>query len=235
MLLRFGTHRDPALIARMVRYNLITPEHANWKAGHPVAVAYQERTGHLAVPYGHRGYSFPLGRWLADQRRAMVAGRMAAERAADLDELGMVWDPTGAAREENPSAARAYFAETGTLAAPVTATALDKPVGQWLANYRKKGGLGKNQAVARRREPQLAEIDPDWNPSAPGLGWTVDRQRTYAAITGLVAAGALLEEIVPGVSADGLDVGRWLERQRQHVVWRGLKPGQRERLSSASG
>ncbi|MGA5040045.1 Helicase associated domain protein [Streptomyces capoamus] len=237
VLLRFGSHRDPALIARMIRYNLIEPEHANWKAGHQAAVAFRERTGHLTVPYGHRelmpaGHSFPLGRWLADQRRALAAGRMAAERAADLDELGMVWDPTDAAWEENLSAARAYYAETGTLAAPVTATMLDKPVGQWLANCRKKNGLGKNQAVARRREQQLAAIDPDWNPSAPGLGWTVDWQRTYAAIAGLVASGAHLEEIVPGVTADGVDVGRWLERQRQHVVWQGLKTGQRERLNS---
>ncbi|MEU2554686.1 helicase associated domain-containing protein [Streptomyces sp. NPDC013313] len=134
VLLRCGTHRDPALIARMIRYNLITPEHANWKAGHQAAVAYRERTGHLAVPYGHRelmpaGHFFPLGRWLADQRRALAGGRMAAERAADLDELGMVWDPTDAAWEENLSAARAYHAETGTLAAPVTATVLDKPLG----------------------------------------------------------------------------------------------------------
>lgn len=235
VLLRFGTHRDPALIARMIRYNLITPEHANWKAGHQAAVAYRERTGHLAVPYGHRelmpvGHSFPLGRWLADQRRALAAGKMAAERAADLDELGMIWDPADAAWEENLSAARAYHAETGTLAAPVTAAILDKPVGQWLANCRKKHGLGKNQAVARRRAAQLAAIDPDWNPSA--LGWTVDWQRTYAAITGLITTGAGLEEIVPGVTADGVDVGRWLQRQREHVVWHGLKPGQRERLSS---
>ncbi|MFE9500890.1 helicase associated domain-containing protein, partial [Streptomyces collinus] len=237
VLLRFGAHRDPALIARMVRYNLLQPEHANWKAGHQAAVAYRKRTGHLVVPYGHRelmpaGHSFPLGRWLADQRRALAAGRMASERAEELDALGIVWDPADAAWEENLSAARAYFAEAGTLAAPVTATALDKPVGQWLANCRKKNGLGKNQAVAQRRAAQLAEIDPDWNPGAPGLGWTVDWQRTYAAIAGLVAAGALLEEIVPGVTADGADVGRWLERQRQHVVWQGLNPGQRERLSS---
>ncbi|MGW5330897.1 Helicase associated domain protein [Streptomyces sp. NPDC004014] len=237
VLLRFGTHRDPTLIARMIRYNLIEPEHANWKAGHRAAVAFWERTGHLAVPYGHRelmpaGHSFPLGRWLADQRRTLAAGRMAAERAADLDQLGMVWDPTDAAWEENLSAARAYFAETGTLAAPVTATALDKPVGQWLANCRKRGGLGKNQAVAQRRAAQLAAIDPDWNPGAPGLGWTIDWQRQYAAVAGLVASGAGLEEIVPGVTAEAVDVGRWLQRQRQHVVWQGLKPGQRERLSS---
>ncbi|MFF8407579.1 helicase associated domain-containing protein [Streptomyces sp. NPDC015684] len=141
----------------------------------------------------------------------------------------MVWEPTDAAWEENLSAARAYYAEAGTLAAPVTATMLDKPVGQWLANCRKKGGLGKNQTVARRRAAQLAAIDPDWNPGA--LGWTVDWQRTYAAIAGLVATGAGLEEIVPGVTADGVDVGRWLQRQRQHVVWQGLKAGQRERLS----
>ncbi|MFD8229437.1 hypothetical protein ACFV16_35665 [Streptomyces massasporeus] len=42
VLLRFGTHRDPALIVRLVRYNLIEPEHANWKAGHRAAVAYRQ-------------------------------------------------------------------------------------------------------------------------------------------------------------------------------------------------
>ncbi|MET9453256.1 helicase associated domain-containing protein [Streptomyces cinerochromogenes] len=45
------------------------------------------------------GHSFPLGRWLADQRRALAGERTAAERAADLDwtELGMVRDPADAA------------------------------------------------------------------------------------------------------------------------------------------
>ncbi|MFF8953536.1 Helicase associated domain protein [Streptomyces sp. NPDC014940] len=231
VLLRFGTHRDPALVARMVRYNLMEPEHANWKAGHRAAVAFRQRTGHLAVPYGHRelmpgGHSFPLGRWLADQRRALQAGRMASQRAEDLDALGIVWDPTDAAWEENLSAARAYFAKTGTLAAPVTAVALDKPVGQWLANCRKTGGLGKDPETTARRAEQLAAIDPDWRP-----GWPVDWQRQYAAVAQLVALGAQLEEIVPGVTANGVDVGRWLERQRQHVVWQGLQAGQRERLT----
>ncbi|MEU6063705.1 helicase associated domain-containing protein [Streptomyces sp. NPDC047082] len=130
----------------------------------------------------------------------------------------MVWDPTDAAWEEN-LAARAYYAETGTLAAAITATALDKPVGQWLANCRKKGGLGKNPTTAERREQQLAAIDEDRRPA-----WPIDWQRHYAAIT-------QLDEIVPGVTAAGSDIGRWLERQRQHVVWEGLTEGQRERLT----
>ncbi|MFG3208015.1 Helicase associated domain protein [Streptomyces sp. NPDC048192] len=231
VLLRFGTHRDPALIARLVRYNLIEPEHANWKAGHQAAVAFRRRTGHLAVPYEHRelmpgGHSFPLGRWLADQRRSMQAGTLASERAEDLEELGMIWDPSEEAWEENLAAARAYYAETGTLAAPVTATALDKPVGQWLANCRKPDGLGKDEERAKRRAEQLAQIDPDWRPA-----WPIDWQRNYAALARLLALGAELDEIVPGVTAGGTDVGRWLERQRQHVVWEGLTPGQRQRLT----
>ncbi|MEV0185824.1 Helicase associated domain protein [Streptomyces sp. NPDC050625] len=232
MLLRFGTHRDPALIARLVRYNLLEPEHENWKAGHRAAVAYHRRTGHLSVPYEHRelmpnGHSHPLGRWLADQRRALAAGGLATQRADDLDKLGMVWDPADAAWEENLAVARAYYAETGTLAAPVTATALDKPVGQWLANCRKTGGLSKDTATAARREQQLAAIDADWRP-----GWPIDWQRNYAAVARLLAAGAELGEILPGVTAGGTDIGRWLHRQRQHVVWEGLAEGQRARLTS---
>ncbi|MFL4910925.1 Helicase associated domain protein [Streptomyces sp. MMS24-I2-30] len=231
-LLRFGTHRDPALVARLVRYNLMEPEHANWKAGHRAAVAYRRRAGDLAVPYEHRellsdGHSFPLGRWLADQRRSVQAGTMAAERAADLDELGMVWEPSEAAWEENLAAARAYYAETGTLAAPVTATALDKPVGQWLANCRKDGGLGKDPERAGRRAEQLAAVDPDWRPD-----WPVDWQRQYAGVARLLALGADVADIVPGVTSSGADVGRWLHRQRQHVVWEGLAQGQRERLTA---
>ncbi len=34
----------------------------------------------------------------------------------------------------------------------------------------------------------------------------------------------------PGVTMHGMDVGKWLQRQRQHAVWAGLMEGQRERL-----
>ncbi|MFF0386945.1 Helicase associated domain protein [Streptomyces sp. NPDC004286] len=231
-LLRFGAHRDPGLIARFVRYNLMEPEHANWKAGHRAATAFRKRAGHLNVPYGHREltpnqHSFPLGRWLADQRRALAAGTLAAQRAADLEELGIDWTPADTGWEENLAAARAYYATAGTLAAPVTASALDKPVGQWLANCRKPGGLGKDQARARQRAAQLAEIDPDWRPA-----WPVDWQRTYAAVEQMIALGTVLEDVVPGVTAAGTDVGRWLQRQREHVVWEQLAAGQRERLAA---
>ncbi|MYV56414.1 DEAD/DEAH box helicase [Streptomyces sp. SID3212] len=231
LLLRFGGHRDPELVARLVRYNLIEPEHANWKAGHRAAVAYRKREGDLAVPYHHveggdeRGEGgFPLGRWLSDQRRAMRAGTMLSERAAGLEALDVVWDPADAAWEENLGAARAYAVAYGSLAAPVTAMMMDRPVGQWLANARKKHGLGKNETRAKERAARLAAIDPDWNPV-----WPVDWQRHYAALRGLVAPGSVLGYVEPGAMVNGLDIGRWLAAQQEG--WGGLSQEQRERLA----
>lgn len=232
LLLRFGVHRDPALVARMVEYNLIEPEHANWRAGHRAAVAYRKREGDLAVPYNwvegggersedgiSREGGFPLGRWLSDQRRAMRAGTMLPGRAGDLEALGVVWDPADAAWEENLGAAKAYFAAYGTLAAPVTAMIMDRPVGQWLANAQKKNGLGKDQA----RAAALAAIAPDWNPDWP-VGW----QRHYTALGGLVAPGSVLGHVEPRAMVNGLDVGAWLAAQLGG--WERLAAGQRERL-----
>ncbi len=94
VLLRFSTLRDPAVFARFVQYNVISPEHANWDAGRRAASAFRDREGHLVVPYNHvegatdtatdawRGGGFPLGRWLSDQQRA-VRARPQPDRAAD--------------------------------------------------------------------------------------------------------------------------------------------------------
>ncbi|MFD3976266.1 helicase associated domain-containing protein, partial [Streptomyces cyaneofuscatus] len=223
--------------ARMVEYNLIEPEHANWRAGHRAAVAYRKREGDLAVPYNHvegggvrgegggvgAGGGFPLGRWLSDQRRAMRAGTMLPERAEDLEALDVVWDPADASWEENLGAAKAYFVAYGTLAVPVTAMIMDRPVGQWLANARKKNGLGKDEGRAQRRAAQLAGIDPDWNPD-----WPIDWQRHYAALKGLAAPGSVLGYVEPGAMVNGLDAGAWLAAQRDG--WERLSAGQRERL-----
>lgn len=37
-------------------------------------------------------------------------------------------------------------------------------------------------------------------------------------------------DVLPGMTIHGQDVGRWLNKQRQHATWTGLKAGQRERL-----
>ncbi|WUF67103.1 helicase associated domain-containing protein [Streptomyces nojiriensis] len=180
------------------------------------------------MPYDHTEGAHPLGRWLSDQRRAFRAGQMTGERAAELEELGIVWDTADAAFAENLAAARAYYEQRGTLAAPRHATVLDKPVGQWLTNVHRPGGLGKDPARADRRAAALAAIDEDWNPAT--LGWTVDWQRHYSYLTQLLAERARLKAITPGVTRHGGGIGRWLATQRRD--WARLNTEQQDRLGA---
>ncbi|MFJ7272605.1 helicase associated domain-containing protein [Streptomyces sp. NPDC099050] len=165
-----------------------------------------------------------------DQRRTFRAGAMNGEHTAELEELGIVWDTADAVFAENLAAARAYYELHGTLAAPRHASALDRAVGQWLTNVRRPGGLGKDPVRARRRAEALAAIDEDWNPAEGEHGWTVDWQRHYAYLAQLLAEGARLTAIIPGVTRHGKDVGRWLATQRRD--WNRLGNEQRERLGA---
>ncbi|WP_089107079.1 DEAD/DEAH box helicase [Streptomyces hyaluromycini] len=222
LLLRFAAPRDPVMVANWVSFNVISVERQDWARGWAALKRYAERTGGARVPYDHREGSYPLGTWVAEQRRAFGAGQLSAVRAQRLESLGMVWDVADAQFQENLAAARVYFEMHWTLCAPRGAMALDRPVGQWLSNLRRAGALeGHPERVAA-----LAEIDPDWNPE-----WPADWQRHYAAVREL-----LREEdqavVLPGVTVHGMDVGRWLARHQEHAVWQGLVPGQRERLTA---
>ncbi|MFD4914725.1 Helicase associated domain protein [Streptomyces virginiae] len=230
LLLRFAAPRDPALIAKWINYQVINTERQDWRRGAEAALRYRQREGDLAVPYEHveTAGAFPLGRWLSDQRRAYRAGTMTGERAAELEELGIVWDTADAGFEQNLGAARAYYDLHGTLAAPRGAAIMDVQVGQWLTNIRRPGGLGKDPVRAARRAAQLAAIDPDWNPAE--RGWTVDWQRHYAYLAQLLAEGARPAAIVPGVTRHGDDVGRWLASQRRN--WDRLNEEQQHRLAT---
>jgi hypothetical protein len=87
------------------------------------------------------------------------------------------------------AAARAYFADHGTLAAPRSATALDRTVGQRLSNQRRPGALGDHP----ERAEALTAIDPDWNPK-----WPIDWQRHYAGVRECLTSGAQLADLMPG-------------------------------------
>ncbi|MFJ2477978.1 Helicase associated domain protein [Streptomyces sp. NPDC087659] len=242
MLLRFSSPRDPAAVAELVSLRVIDTERQDWTRGYWSARRWAAREGHLRVPLGAEmetgpGATYPLGRWIRRQRAAYASGQLDGRRAARLERLGMVWDPAEAEWQDNLAAARLYMGRYGTLAAPRGAVvaepggqatralegpsgATGRPIGQWLSNCRRPGALTPERAA------QLAEIDPDWCPA-----WPIDWQRHYAAVRALVIdGGAAVDEITPGVTVHGADVGRWLERQRE--TWAELSREQRERLAA---
>ncbi|MXM68947.1 DEAD/DEAH box helicase family protein [Streptomyces sp. HUCO-GS316] len=223
LLLRFAAPRDPVMVAEWVSFNVIDIERQDWARGYAALRRYVEREHHARVPYDHREAPgpYPLGQWVAEQRRAYRAGQLNGKRAERLEQLGMIWDATDAAFQENLAAARVYYEQHFSLCAPRTAGALDKPIGQWLSNLRRPGALAGHP----EREAALAAIDPDWNPK-----WPATWQRHYTAVRELLREETEPTEVLPGVTIHGMDIGRWLQKQRQHTVWQQLMPQQRERL-----
>ncbi|MFJ4467793.1 Helicase associated domain protein [Streptomyces sp. NPDC089424] len=221
LLLRFAAPRDPVMVARWVSFNVIDTERQDWARGWSALKRYAEREGHARVPYGHKEGAYPLGQWIAEQRRSHGAGQITGRRAARLEELGMVWSLPDERFQENLAAAQAYYDAHGTLCAPRSATALDRPVGQWLSNLRRPGALDGRPKWARA----LAEIDEHWNPA-----WPPDWQRHYAAARELLRDEQGLPEVLPGVTVYGMDIGRWLHKNRRHSVWQTLTDGQRALL-----
>ncbi|KOT26421.1 helicase [Streptomyces caelestis] len=239
-LLHFSSPRDAATIAAFLRTRVYRPESLVWLEGYQALLRWRKENqiaGVYAVPYDVDAEvgttkAFPLGRWVHQQRKALRAGELEERRKTLLDapEAGMVWEPGEEAWEAKLAALRSYRRATGHLAPRQDAVWGESeglvPIGQLLANLRRKGGLGKNPERAALRAQQLTAIDPDWN-----CPWPLDWQRHYRVLADLVDADGSLPEIQPGVLMDGDDIGRWLQRQAQPGTWAQLSTEQQERLS----
>ncbi|MFE2118978.1 Helicase associated domain protein [Streptomyces microflavus] len=241
-LLNFATPRDAGTIAAFLRTRVYRPESLVWLEGYQALIRWRaknEITEVHAVSYDIETEvgvtkSFPLGRWVHQQRKALRAGELEERRKTLLDapEAGMVWEPGEEAWENKLAALRSYRRASGHLAPrqdqvwddPADGSPL--PIGQHLANLRRKGGLGKDPERAARRAAQLTAIDADWN-----CPWPLNWQRNYRILADLVDADGTLPYIAPGVTFDGDDIGTWRWQQQKAGVQAQLLPEQRERLA----
>ncbi|MFC8957402.1 Helicase associated domain protein [Streptomyces sp. NPDC057101] len=241
-LLHFSSPRDPATIAAFLRTRVYRPESLVWLEGYQALLRWRkenEITGVYAVPYDVEvevgvTKDFPLGRWVHQQRKALRAGELQERRKTLLDapEAGMVWEPGEEAWENKLAALRSYRLAMGHLAPRQDAVWGEGeamvPVGQHMANLRRKGGLGKDAERAAVRAQQLAAIDEDWN-----CPWPLDWQRHHRVLADLAAdeTGGVLPAIEPGVLFEGDDIGRWLQRQKNPGTWAQLSNEQQQRLA----
>jgi hypothetical protein len=240
-LLHFSSPRDAATIAAFLRTRVYRPESLVWLEGYQALIRWRkenEITGLCAVPYDVEvevgvTKGFPLGRWVHQQRKALRTGELEERRKTLLDapEAGMVWEPGEEAWETKLAALRSYRRAMGHLAPRQDAVWGEGeamvPIGQHMANLRRKSGLGKNPERAAVRAQQLAAIDPDWN-----CPWPLNWQRHYRVLTDLVDADGHLPDIAPGVLFEGDDLGKWLKRQKNPGTWAQLSTAQQERLTA---
>ncbi|SMQ21780.1 Type III restriction enzyme, res subunit, partial [Streptomyces sp. Ag82_O1-12] len=240
-LLKFSTPRDPAQLAAFINLRVLNPEHAHWRRGIEAAVIYAREYGNLRVPFTYRvpgrddqaveaeGWpaslaGFPLGQWIADNRRFHARGRLDDDRVQQLEKLGMVWSHFDVAWEEGLAAARGWAAEAGHLLAPLDATYQGYRVGIWLKNARaaarKAAGIEQRRAeglpvesaagaLSEERREQLEEIDPSWCPA-----WPVEWQRAFHLVRQHLEAGGTLPAEPGVVVHQGEDLGRWVRSVR---------------------
>ncbi|MFJ3608512.1 Helicase associated domain protein [Streptomyces anulatus] len=239
-LLHFSSPRDAATIAAFLRTRVYRPKSLVWLEGYQALIRWRKEnkiTGVHAVPYDTEvegvTKDFPLGRWVHQQRKARRAGELEERRKVLLDapEAGMVWEPGEEAWENKLAALRSYRRAAGHLAPRQDAVWGEGeamvPIGQHMANLRRKGGLGKDPERAAERSAQLSAIDEDWN-----CPWPLNWQRHYRVLADLVDADGVLPYIAPGVTYDGDDIGTWRWQQQNAGVQAQLMPEQRERLAA---
>ncbi|MFJ1717068.1 Helicase associated domain protein [Streptomyces sp. NPDC088260] len=250
-LLKFSTPRDPALLAQFVKLRVIEPENTFWRRGIQACVRYVKETGaaQLRVPYDYVTpdtwvpAGFPLGTWLADQRKSHKAGRLDQGRVEQLDGLGMVWSHQDVAFGEGLTAARAWAAVHGHLLPPTTAAWDGYPVGTWVKNQRyaaraadqnaqrRQAGLPVENsagALTEARRAALEEIDPGWCPV-----WDTGWQRCFRLVQNLLQDGGVLPVVVGKVIVQGEDLGRWVAAQR--LGWEQFLPAQQWLLENVLG
>ncbi|XXZ53160.1 Helicase associated domain protein, partial (plasmid) [Streptomyces cavourensis] len=233
-LLRFSLPRDPQAVALFLRTRVLRPDSEIWLTGYNTLRTWVQEHGHARVPSdttvksGDDGDTYGLGTWVSEQRRAFKAGTLKAWRVDLLNEVGMVWSVGDAGFWRNLSAARSYYAAHSTLACPRNTVWDGVPLGQWVSNLRRPGGLGTDPVRADERRRALEAIDPEWNPA----GWPVDWQRHYAATRILLAEEQGAVELLPGVTVNGVDVGTWTTRQTDPAVWDTLSAEQQKRLEA---
>ncbi|MFG2865959.1 Helicase associated domain protein [Streptomyces sioyaensis] len=248
-LLKFSSPRDPAQLAAFINLRVLNPEHEHWRRGVEASVIYAREHGDLKVPFTYRvpegeeaeggGWpaslaAFPLGQWIADNRRFYARGDMDEDRLEQLEKLGMVWSHFDVAWEEGLSAARGWAAEAGHLLAPLDATYQGYRVGIWLKNaraaarkaqeneQRRAEGLPVQSsagALSDERREQLEDIDPSWCPA-----WPVEWQRAFHLTRLHLEAGRPLPTAPGDVMHQGEDLGRWVRSVR--LAWDNLTTAQ---------
>jgi superfamily II DNA or RNA helicase len=245
-LLSFSTPRDPAVLAQFMKLRILQPENTYWRQGIQAATRYVKENGDLKVPYSFttpedwEPAGFPLGTWIADQRRFYNAGEMKPSRARELDELGMIWSHWDVAFAEGLSAAREWAAAHGHLLPPTTAVWDGYPVGVWMKNQRTAGrrlmeiearreaGLPVGStagALTEERRDALERIDPSWCPA-----WDIAWQRCYRLCRTLITIGAPVPNQPGQATLQGEDLGAWVQAQR--LGWDQLRPAQQWMLEN---
>lgn len=205
--------------------------HAGWEAWLEAAKAYRDTFGDLQVPFDYvNEKGMRLGRWIQRQRAAYEGkgGLMTADRIADLENLGMVWDRGHHTPwEEMYREAKKYYEAHGNLRiAHDYVTADGKKLGLWIKHQRDKCSGAVESGLSEEQKEKLEAIGMCWRVYGPASTW----EDWYKEAAQFYKKYGHLNVHTQYVTPSGRRLGLWVKSQR----YRGkdaLTPKQVEQLN----
>jgi superfamily II DNA or RNA helicase len=196
------------------------PRDRTWEPMMAALVAFKEKYGHCRVPFAYAANP-QLGVWLDGRRQAQKRGKLSADRAAILENLGVEWDTKDAAWRRACAVLEAYREREGHCDVPY-AHSEGVALGAWLEKQRRDRSRG------RLLPERLATLD------ALGVRWEQTKDSQWEAQFRRLASFKADNGhcLVPRNHPGRPSLGGWLTNQRL-AFKRGTLPEERRlRLES---
>ncbi len=198
-----------------------------WETGFDVLGRYVDVHRSAAVSQQVMFEGFALGRWCSSQRVAGNEGSLSVERRRRLDALpGWTWDARETAWEEGYAWLRRYTEEHGSPRVPPGAEYGGYPLGDWVRAQRRAYG---RKELSPSRVGRLEQL-PNWSWDPLEDDWELN----FAALCEYVGDhGAASPPSTFKVS--GVNLGAWVNTQRQQYKKQTLRPDRAVRLADLPG
>ena len=148
-----------------------------------------------------------LGQWILRCRRDYKKGVLSESRVAQLESIGMIWDPRAERWERNYRAAMDYYQTHGDLKVPAQyVDANGVGLDWWLKHVRK---AYRDGALDREQIGRLEAIGMIWDPRVEQ--W----EKNYQAALTYFRTHGDLKVPCEYTDSDGLNLGQWIRHLRQ--------------------
>jgi superfamily II DNA or RNA helicase len=196
------------------------PATGYWARGLTALESFVAREGHPRVPQNHHEEGFDLGSWVSRQRDSFGRGKLAAERAAQLEGVDdWSWDLAAGDWDRGFAVLETFVAREGHAQVPAKHEENGYKLGNWVRVQRRRYA---EDNIGRDQESRL-ERQPGWSWAPQQDVW----ERGLAALQ--VFVGSQGHARVPAASTvDGFRLGRWVGHQRV-LFGQGKLPANRAR------
>ena len=188
-----------------------------WQKYFDAAKAYREENGDLNIPASYvTKDKIKLGMWIMNLRTAKKNGfnkrYLTDERISALDSIGMIWKVADYMWQRYYGACLTYYGLNGNLDVPGDYVTPDGiRLGRWIGNIRTEhkngGGRFSKEQISALEELGIVwdkKYEKEWNRYC-------EAAEVYYKTHGNLNVPAIYK------TADGLFLGRWIDRQRRNT------------------